>query len=109
MDCFYEDDNAEYGKIRVGDSWELIRKDAIYEVHNLDSYFSSLEYCPNDTDVFYKEDFMTTIPHQDPSSMKCKIKKVKNDWFLVGDGNFEAWIRWKNGSYVFQDRIRYEI
>ena len=52
---------------------------------------------------------MTTILHQDLSSLKCKIKKVKNDWFLVGDGNFEAWIRWKNGSYVFQDRIRYEI
>jgi hypothetical protein len=109
MDCFYENYNAEYGKIRVGDSWKLIRKDAIYEVHDLDSYFSSLEYCPNDIDVFYKEDFVTTIPHQDPSSLKCKIKKVKNDWFLVGDGDFEAWVRWKKGSHVLQNRLRYEI
>lgn len=109
MDCFYEDYNAEYGKIRVGDSWKLIRKDAIYEVHDLNSYFSSLEYWPNKSDVFYREDLLTTIPHQDPSSMKCKIKKVKNGWFLVGDGDFEAWVRWKNGSHVLQDRIRYEI
>lgn len=109
IDCFYEDYNAEYGKIRVGDSWKLIRKEAIYDVHSLDSYFSSLEYCPNKSDVFYQEDLHTIIPHKDPSSLKCKVMKVKNDWFLIQDGDFKAWVRWKHGSKVLQDRLRYDI
>ena len=109
IDCFYEDYDAEYGRIRVGDSWKFIRKDAIYDVYNLDSYFSSLEYWPNKSDVFYQEDLHTIIPHKDPSSLKCKIIKVKNDWFLIQDRDFKAWVRWKHGSNVLQDRLRYEI
>ena len=109
IDCFYEDYNAKYGKIRVGDSWKLIRKDVIYDVHNLDSYFSSLEYWPNKSDIFYQEDLHTIIPHKDSSSLKCKIKKVRNDWFLIQDGDFKAWVRWKHGSNVLQDRLRYNI
>lgn len=109
IDCFYEDYNAEYGKMRVGDSWKLIRKDVIYDVHNLDSYFSSLEYWPNNTDIFYQEDLHTIIPHKDSSFLKCKIIKVKNDWFLIQDGDFKAWVRWKHGSKVLQDRLRYDI
>ena len=109
IDCFYEDYDAEYGKIRIGDSWKLIRKEAIYDVHSLDSYFSSLEYYPEKSDVFYQEDLHTIIPHKDPSSLKCKVMKVKNDWFLIQDGDFKAWVRWKHGSKVLQDRLRYDI
>ena len=43
------------------------------------------------------------------NELKCKIKEVKGDWIKIQNGEFKAWVKWKNGSTVFQDCLRFDI
>lgn len=109
MNFFYEDYDSIYGKIRVGENWKLIKKELIYNVHELNSFLCSLEFWPEPTDLFFQDDFNTKIDVPNASILKCKIKAVKGDWIQVQDGDFKAWTKWKNSSIVYADRLRYEI
>lgn len=109
MCFFYEGYNDKYCKIRVGEDWKLLRKELVYNVCELDSFLFSAEYWPEQNDSFYQDDLKTRKKAPNASMLKCNITKVMGDWLQVQDGEFKAWIKWKDGSYVFQDRLRFDI
>ena len=106
---FYEDFDTEYCRIRVGESWKLIKKKLIYDIYELVPFLCSMEYWTNQTDEFFQEDLKTKIEPSDIPALKCKIKDVKGDWIKIQNGEFKAWVKWKNGSIVFQDCLRLDI
>ena len=53
---FYEDFDTEYCRIRVGESWKLIKKKLIYDIHELVPFLCSMEYWAKQTDEFFQED-----------------------------------------------------
>ena len=109
MAFFYEHYNDRYCKIRVGNSWKILRNELIYNVCELDSFLCSAEFWPKQNDLFFQDDLETKISPPNVSLLKCKIIKVMGDWIQVQDDKFKAWIKWKDGSYVFPDRIRFDI
>ena len=106
---FYEDFDTEYCRIRVGESWKLIKKKLIYDIHELVPFLCSMEYWAKQTDEFFQEDLKTKIEPSNRHELKCKIKEVKGDWIEIKNGEFKAWVKWKNGSTVFQDCLRFDI
>ena len=71
---FYEDFDTEYCRIRVGESWKLIKKKLIYDIHELVPFLCSMEYWAKQTDEFFQEDLKTKIEPSNRHELKCKIK-----------------------------------
>ena len=93
----------------VGNTWKLIEKQYIYRIEEMQSFMKSSSYIPHAGDTLYSKNLKTIIRKVDDSETEYNIKKVKGDWIEIESKGKSYWFKWKEGSYVLPDRLRYDI